>query len=528
MRIADWAQRLGPDFDALEALLPESGTHAWFSIANEARAFILGAQYLRAPRKMLVIVPTYERALQWQARLELTGVPRDRIGQLPSGSSSLFEDGAHEQIAQADRLAALGMLVDDQPNIVLATPQAALERTLDRATLLDTLLEVKVGDTVEFDELTRRFVTLGYERQEPVRIPGQFSVRGGILDVFPTGYDRPLRIELFGDDVESIRSFDPNTQRSTGTIPALRLTPSRETLYLHLDESLPGTLLEYAEREATLLEPENGRRLLEHVGEDADRLGQRVYFDRLDLYRPYLHQGAHGAADLLPSGGLLVLEEPLELEAIGHRAEEELNQALRNRAARGEMLGASANDFAQTIESLGVRDLLALSSMNALPDWVKPQTTVEIGASSLEPYRGRPDAFAETLRTWLSAGLTLVFGTDQPNRARTVLAGLDVHPATDPDEAPTEKGVAYLASGNLAGGFSLPDCKIVVVTDAELFGVGRLRLPQKRFNEGTPVATVLDLKSGDYVVHINFGIGVFRGLVNKEVAGAQREFLALD
>lgn len=134
---------------------------------------------------------------------------------------------------------------------------------------------------------------------------------------------------------------------------------------------------------------------------------------------------------------------------------------------------------------------------------------------------------ASTLQNWQREGFTIVISTDQPNRARSVLAQVDLH-AIELEGGSPEPGKLYLAQGNLGGGFVMPERKFAVVTDAELFGVARLKLPQKRFSEGAPIATVLDLKPGDFVVHVNFGIGVFRGLVTREMEGVKKEFLFIE
>jgi transcription-repair coupling factor (superfamily II helicase) len=135
-----------------------------------------------------------------------------------------------------------------------------------------------------------------------------------------------------------------------------------------------------------------------------------------------------------------------------------------------------------------------------------------------------------TLQNWVKQGFTVVFTTDQPNRARSILSQIGIDPIEPetPISSPAADGAVFLVRGNLAGGFVFPDKKIAVVTDAELFGVARLRLPQKRFTEGAPIATVLDLKPGDYVVHINFGIGIFRGLAKREIEGVEKEFLFIE
>lgn len=527
MRIADWARRVTEIPALAEVLEPLEHSVEWRSVAPEARPFLIAALYHKSPSKLLVIAPTYERALAWQAKLELCGVPHDAISQLPSGISTLFEDAAPEHVALSDRLGAFRALVADEPGIILTTPQAALERTLPRDVLVDAFVDISVGKTVDSDKLLIQLVNLGYEPQEPVRLPGQYSRRGGIIDVFASGHDLPYRIELFGDEVESIRLFDPNNQRSVGQVEGFSLAPSRETLYTDMDEGLKDMLLSTAEREASFLEGDAGTRLEELVAGDADALFQKVYFDRMDLYRPLLHPDSGCAIDLLNETGVLILDEPLELEAIAVRSDEELAQALAARAARGEILHAPANDFMLPPDHLASHEkTLSLTSMNAVPSWVQSNSSQDINAISLESYRGRADALALTLRNYQKDKFTLLISTDQPNRAQAVLGQAEVF--LDGESEPGNNQSSQIALGNLGGGFVFPDLKVAVITDAELFGVARLKLPQKRFMEGAPIATVLDLRPGDHVVHINFGIGIFRGLVKREEHGIEKEFLFIE
>jgi len=561
MRTSEWAQTLAshtalqPIFEGLNA------SCEWQSICYEARPVLLAASYHRSPRKMLIVTGTYEKALQWQAKLQLCGIDKDLICQMPSGSSALFEDAAPEEVAISDRLGALRALVEETPYIIITTPQAALERTLPRETLQDAFITLRSGDTIDVEKVARQLVNLGYEPAEPVRTHGQFSRRGGILDVYATGHDFPYRIELFGDDIESIRHFDPNSQRSINPVPELVLAPSRETLYVGGEAHLKELILDSLEREASLLDPQSADRLRELVSGDAEAISNRVYFDRFDLYRPFVHPDSGCAVDLLSDKDLLVLDEPLELDAIAARAEEELRQALQARTDRGEMLRSTVLDFMLPPEELATRaSWLSLTAMNAVPDWLKATSVQTIGAMSMEPYRGRSESLASTLRTWKDQEFSYIFTTDQPTRAKTVLQQVDIFPSdSEPlplsadDRAakgegggdggsgkakPSKKSqrsapspaepLVLLTQGNLAGGFVIPHLTLSVVTDAELFGVARLRLPQKRFMEGAPVATVLDLKPGDYVVHIHFGIGVFRGLVKRDEHGIQKEFLFIE
>ncbi|MHB8634999.1 MAG: transcription-repair coupling factor [Fimbriimonadaceae bacterium] len=534
MRVAEWARRL-LDHAALSEVagvllrVPTEPERAEFqSVAYEARPLLVAAAYAEwaeagATTKILVVTGTHERALAWQAKLTLCGVPSGDITLLPSGTSALFEDAAPEHIALSDRLGALRALADRNAGVVIATPQAALERTLPKEVIQDAFVEVNQGDVLDVDAFIQRLVNLGYEHQEPVRQPGGFSRRGGIIDVYAAGRDTPVRIELFGDEVESVRLFDPNSQRSVGNVARLVLAPSRETLYTGSGD-FSEMVRDALSREAASMDEEASARLEEAVSGDADSLEQRVYFDRLDLYRPLLHPDSGCAIDLLEPNDLVLLDEPLELEGLAARAEEELGQALQARHERGEILHSFVHDFVLPPEHFGEHpSVISLSAMNAMPDWLKLPIKLDIGATSLESYRGRPEALTGTIKQYLAEELDVALSTDQPSRATAVLARVDIGVAEE-----RQTHAVTLVHGNLGGGFVIPAARLALLTDAELFGVARLKLPQRRFMEGAPIATVLDLKPGDYVVHIHFGIGVFRGLVKRMEQGVEKEFLFVE
>lgn len=496
-------------------------------MAPEARPVMLSAWWHKSPRKVLLVTGTYERALQWQARLGLCGVPLAQIRVLPSGQSSLFEDSAPESTALSDRIGALRFLLSDEPGFVVTTAGAALERTLPQDELSESFLQIRAGDTIDVDAAADQLERLGYEKGEPVRIPGQYSRRGGILDVFPMGLDRPVRVEMFGDEVESLRHFDPMTQRSTSPVEMLEIAPSRETLLPQSGSEAHDLIERSMELEASRLPADAAAKLRELVEGDLRSLERRVFFDRLDLYRPLLHAESGCAIDLLPDDGLLVLEEPFELEAIAQRIEEELSQALENRASRGEILHSTANDYMLPAEHYGVERASLALVVDEAPSWLPQGPANAIGSGSLAGYRGQPTLLAKSLKDWLSQGMVIGLSTDQPNRAKSVLAQVELFPV-DENVPFGEKPGIYMLEDNLAGGFVSPGLNVALLTDQEIFGVARLKLAQRKFSEGIPITTVLDLQPGDYVVHINFGIGRYQGLVKREQEGVEKEFLHIE
>ncbi len=507
------------------------GVHGYRMFCPEARPVLFASAYRADPRPTLILTSSHDKALAWQAKLQLCGVSELEIWQLPSGISSLFEDAAPETIALSDRLGALRQLASGENGIVIATPSAALERTLPAETLLDGTIEAAKGDELDLDRFVSTLIALGYEPANPVTIPGQYSRRGGILDVFPTGAQLPVRIELYGDEIDSLRQFDPNSQRSVGPINRLRINPSRETMY-HLDPSateedlrrvrseIAALLTRTAEVEAAELHEDSAHRLEELVQGDARAIEQGVYFDRMDLYRPTLHPDSGSAINMLSDRGLILLDEPVELSLVAHKAEAELAAALSARRFRGEILSCVVGDYLAPVEQMGEGPRVrGLAHFDDLPEWFRPDESLEVGVQTLDSYRGRSESLAQAMKEWSAAGYRTALATDQPTRAKAVLNQVDLFPQEESADG------LCLVHGNLAGGFVWPNHQLALVTDQELFGVGRLKLPQRKFNEGAPIANVLDLKVGDYVVHINYGIGIFQGLVKRQVGGVEKECL---
>ncbi|MCB0824576.1 MAG: transcription-repair coupling factor [Armatimonadetes bacterium] len=507
---------------------------AWTSVCSEARPYFVASDYQSSRRPMLLVVNSHERSVQWQAKLAIYGVPKEEIHLLPSGLSVLFEDAAPETVALSDRIGALRFLASGEPGIVIASPQAALERSLPPEVLRDDQLQLKPGNQSDVMELVDQLKRLGYQQTEPVRIPGQFSRRGGILDVFPMGEEQPVRIEYFDDEIETIRLFDPMSQRSIRNLELLDLGVTRETLLPDPDSGIDDLIERTLQIEMASLGDEEAKTLETLVESDLNSLRSQIFFDRLDLYRPIIQSEGPCAVDFLSEHGLLILDEPLELDATLARHEEEFSQALTARHERGEILQSVTGDFlASPLIFQDAPQAWALSAMNGLPDWF-PSQSVEVEAKTLATYKGQPESLVQAIGNWQKSDLCIVMATDQPVRSKSVLAQVEIFPTDIAEGNPLEDGQKpfptgmFWLDGNPAGGFVSPQLGLAVVTDQELFGVGRLKMPQRKFSDGVPIATVLDLKPGDYVVHINFGIGVFRGLVTRESEGIQKEFLHIE
>lgn len=525
MHFRDWVRSLVPP--------PiRKGRQEWLGVCAEAAAPLIASAWLAdspLARRLVIVAANYDRAIQWQAKLVVSGVPREAVRILPSAQSSLYDDGPPERLALCDRSAALSLMGSGANAIVVTFPQAALERTLPPEAFRRLTLHLSKEWEAAPEALANSLAAIGYEREEPVRRPGSFSLRGGILDVFAGGSEFPTRLEFFGDAIESIRIFDPESQRSIKEISSVSVPPVREVLLPENSDEVLNQLRSELENQSKALPTDIAAELRANIETDLALIQQRTFFDRAELYQPLLTQPFTCAVDYL-ADGLLVLDEPLELEARELRSVEDLQSVLDNRAARGELLHTDARQFLAPIDRLGKHgDVLSLTSLPASVSWFSPSESVDAGTQSLGAYRGRADALAKAITAWQASGVRIVFATDQPNRTKEALKniGLNVSVPDDDGEMGLQAGL-LMVRGNPAGGFLSQAAQTAVVSDLELYGGGKLRLPQRRFNEGAPIASILDLAPGDYVVHIQFGIGRYRGLVVRKVEGVEREFLHIE
>jgi transcription-repair coupling factor (superfamily II helicase) len=386
--------------------------------------------------------------------------------------------------------------------------------------------------------LQNHLASIGYFRVTTVTQPGHFAQRGGILDVFPIGASLPVRIEMFGDAVESIRRFDPATQRSTGSIPCVEVLPARAFVLTRerANHAVPRVREILAARCNELIAA--GRRaeaeeLEDRIGTDLAWLREREYFDAIEDYIPYIVPEDVCAFDYLKAGKaaqagrppIVVLDDAELLETHWQRVLTERAEARERRKTRGDMLegaewqGVSPAGLSRVTEA---DDVLELSPIERNRCRYADAAPVVLHSAAMESFHVRVEFLAEETARWLEQGALCVVVTDQPQRTREVLAELEIPLSDRPDSS----GMV-ICEGRLRQGFKLDEAKLYVLTDAELFGSTRPTPTRKRAAGGIPISTLLDLREGDYVVHVVHGIGIYRGMVKRLVDGAEKDYLAI-
>jgi transcription-repair coupling factor (superfamily II helicase) len=421
---------------------------------------------------------------------------------LPSQEIDPYRGLAPHFDVASTRAATLFAIASGTARLVVASAAAVLPRLSPPRRLAGAGFVLRPGLDISPQDLSDRLIDAGYTRQDPTDEPGEFSVRGGVVDFFPAGARQPIRLEFVGDTVESVRSYDPETQRSTGAVDQAHVVPLQELL----PEGRASQRLDAADArdEANDVAAEE---IARQADESADR--SATFLDFLEVMRPSV-----------------IVSEPEELRAAMIKRREQLETSFedaRLRHQRAPEPSALAIDLA-TLEPA----LESATTLEALAMGV--DAVIHIPCQPATEFSGRVADWIAELRQARERGDTVVFVANSQGRAERVLEMLGDYdvPASPIDRGEDSHHAAVLiAVGRLSKGFRLPDAALQLWAEADVFDEDRRGVERRRSATKTFLSDFRDLKVGDLVVHVDHGIGVFVGLKRIDVGSEPQEFMEL-
>jgi transcription-repair coupling factor (superfamily II helicase) len=425
---------------------------------------------------------------------------------LPERGALPLERALPEHEESAARLGVLAELAHPGRNLVVVAPLLALvQRTLSVDQLRAARIDVRVGERLAQRALLTALVAGGYEPVAEVSGVGEFASRGGIVDLWPTGGAEPLRVELWGDEIESLRAFDPMTQGSRRRVEHTTLLPASEFLpadgFGALPERVPVALLQS-----------------DALAADLARLEQGDPAEAAETWAAWLT--AATTAEHLPRAAHLVLTDPAELGTVARALDDQAAARLAGLVASGELPEAWPAPYAAAATLGGLR---ARTS-----EWLDEQDGADLGFGSAPVVPGRVERLGAWLLELTGAGRRLLITTDQASRVGELLeeAGRPITAVAELASVPEPGGIG-LVHGSLSAGFGHEPSGLLVLTDHELFGAVRVRrlVPAKKVVTRDLIGK---LASGDLVVHIDHGVARYVGMTQREYSGAVREYLQLD
>ncbi len=462
----------------------------------------------------------------------------DRVLRFRSSELMFYDIEARGRDVISSRLKTLNSLMANEKQLVVTSPEGLLGITASKDIWERFKICLTVGDEIEIDALADRLVCLGYRREEMVEGAGQFSIRGGIVDVFPCTSDNPMRIEFFDTEVDSIRIFDVQTQRTIDRAEVFEVPPSGEIL---LDDEMADKLSQKLFEKAWSLDETKEREAMVAAAlrRDGERIRERIYFPSMDKYIPLICE-IYGRKttlmDYIPGDFKIFIEEPARIaERLEERETERANTLtdLYDRGIMADVKSEFSMPYRELLKKLSDRETVCMNTVSRSFGDIKTKQTFDIGARSLGGFGGKPELLRESLEYYKANHYKAVILAGTAERARTLQLrleedGISCSYQSRLEKLPTDGGIV-VCGGSLLRGFEYPLIRTVVIGNREVFGGERKKKkrPLYRGKKGDRISDFTTLNPGDYVVHRNHGIGLYLGIEQLSVDGVLKDYLKI-
>ena len=397
-------------------------------------------------------------------------------------------------------------------------------------------INIEQGSELDLKELAQRLIECGYERVEAVEGKGEFSYRGGILDVFPPTSIYPYRVELFGDEVDSIRTFNTESQRSIEKIKGFDIFPAKEII---INSEIQERACEKIKEELNSIldksnKSDNDRieKLTNVVRKNLESLKESYTFETVDSYLPYFYDKPESLFDYLEDY-IFIIDDIKRCNGKMESIYYEFNENYTAFLQRGDIL-PSQNKLLLDKEDLSINinreNVITINTFLENTDLISTYEDIGFNQVTLNHYHGQLDLLIDDIKDKKNKGYkTIILSGTRVRGERLVetLRDRDVESVYKDVIEDIKAGEVVITFGNLLKGFEYPDLNLCVISDKEVFGEAKRKLTKKVAQRKgvSKIRSFAELKPGDYVVHANHGIGVFKGIKQIEVAGSKRDYL---
>ena len=491
-----------------------------------------------------------------------------RVWLYPAKDLLFYSADIHGNLMARQRIAVLRRLMEDREGVVVTTMDGLMDHLLPLKYLREQSITVESGQVIDLDVWKERLIAMGYERVAQVDGMGQFSIRGGIVDIFPLTEEVPVRIELWDDEVDSIRTFDLESQRSVEQLENITIYPAAEVV-LSGDQLAAGIRrLEKEEKtyEKALREqhkPEEAHRIHTIIGELRSGLDEGWRIGGLDAYIRYFCPDTVSFLEYFPQGeSVIFLDEPARLKEKGETVELEFRESMVHRLEKGYLLPGQTELLYPAAEILARMQkpyAVMLTGLDQKLPGMKVNQKFSIDVKNVNSYQNSFEILIKDLTRWKKEGYRVILLSASRTRASRLASDLREYDlrAYCPDGREGESGNAggegagsadtgnpgavntsvrkvrpgeiLVTYGNLHRGFEYPLLKFVFITEGDMFGVEKKRKRRKKTNyQGKAIQSFTELSVGDYVVHEEHGLGIYKGIEKVERDKVIKDYIKIE
>jgi transcription-repair coupling factor (superfamily II helicase) len=458
----------------------------------------------------LIVAPSFIHAKRLVA--DLSFFVNEKIYLMPSDEETLIHFEAKNRDTLLERINILAALTSGEPCVIVAPANQVIKKLPPREFFISNVQTLKVSTDLERDTLAKSLVYMGYERVPMVYAKGQFCIRGGLLDIFPPDRDMPVRVEFFDTEIETIRSFDPETQRSGRVLTEVRIVPAE--LIIGDDDNFQQAEKSIRHRYKNLLERQN---------ELAEAIQTRSNLQLLESYMDDFYDAPEQLIDYM-SQGIVIIEDPNKCLETVERYTHTFHRDFEIFLEKGQVVPSDLARFPGRKEYLELyrkNHLFLISPYSVMPKEVGSlETTRNITSRQGISFNGKLDLLEREIHKSLEEGYKITIVCSSDDRKSNM------------EDFLHREGLAkrvWVKSGVLTSGMVFPEEKICIITDGDIFGNQKYRRKGFRGNvKGQPIKSFTDISQGDFVVHDSHGIGKFIGIEQLTVQGMIKDYMKVE
>ncbi len=450
----------------------------------------------------------------------------------PAKDMVFYDMEAMSHGVEEKRAEAAAKLIEKENCIVVTSIEALLQQILPPDLYTENRIDFEIGKTVDLADVIETFVSQGYDRTDMVDERGQFSIRGDIIDIFPTFSEVPFRIELFGDEVDSIRQFQIGTQRSMDRVDSIKIYPA--AIKKFNTEKMISGLHTDCKSISKKLDANAEQSLREKFEEITEKLREFDGHGDIERFLPYIYENPSTLLDYFDKNAILILDDPNRLKERSDRFRDEFNQNFNVLIERGEVFPKQRDlvlDHNEIMEQIQSHRLVMLS---LLPKTIKNFSIKEIinfDTRAMQSFNGRMELLTEEIKRLQYRGYRIVLVPGTEKRAKRLSEVLKDHEinarVVSAAETNLGTGEVVIINGNLRRGFEYVKNKYALITGFEIYGIHKQQRKTVKREGASMIKSFVDLSIGDYVVHEGHGIGKYTGIEELEIGGAKKEYFKI-
>lgn len=505
-----------------------------FGLSESARSYLIHGIYDELDKPFLVVTHNDVEAKNLYEDLSFY-IPN--VYYFPTKEVVFYNVDAISGDLRWERLKVLREMSKPGKKIIVASIESLAQKYIPFEFYKKYTMKFSVGESISLEEINEKLIQGGYERMDVVEAKGQFSIRGGIMDVFPPFSSVPYRIELFGDEIDSIRTFNTESQRSIDKAKEVEIFPAKEII---LERESIKQAVNKIEAELTTVigsyKAKKNKEAMEKISgttkANLESLKEKWSFETIDSFLPYFYDKTSTFLDFIKDS-YVVMDDVQRCKGKLDSVYFEFEENYKNFLQLGNILPGQGNLLVsreELLEKLTYSNIFTLSSIPKSAAMLAPRAIISFTEITLHNYHGQLDLLIEDIKDKKARGFkTVILSGTRPRGERLVATLRDRGIESSYSDVLKELtfGQVSITFGNQLRGFEYPDLKICIISDKEVFGEAKRKKTSKPQKGVSKIKSFTELKIGDYVVHTNHGIGVYKGINQLELEGHKKDYLQI-